>query len=91
MNNFSRTPPVKKRLNANQKTPYQKEVQQKDKILEEQLLQLFLGMDIYFKGMYLLVEDLDTRMQTFFKEETLKQGITLQASDDHNTIIGLVL
>ena len=70
---------MKERSNANQNNTYQKKGQQKDKISEEQLLHLFPGMDISFMGIDLHVENLDTKLWTAFKEEILKQGITLQA------------
>ena len=53
---------MKKRSNVNQNNPYQKEGQQKDKISEGQLLHLFPGMDIYFMGIALHVENLDTKL-----------------------------
>ena len=81
---------MKKRLNVNHNNPYQKKDQLKDQISEKHLLHMFLGMDTSFMGIALHVEDLDTKLQTVFKEETLKKGITLQASDDQNTVTGLV-
>ena len=53
---------MKKRSNANQNNPYQKEGQQKDKISEEHLLHLFPGIDISFMDIFIHVEDLDTKL-----------------------------
>ena len=62
MQKLSRTTKMKKRSNANENNPYQKKGQYEDKISEEQLLHLFPGMDICFMGIYLHVEDLDTKL-----------------------------
>ena len=62
MQKLSRTPQMKKRSNFNHNNPYQKEGQQKYQISEENLLHMFPGMDTYFMGIYLHVEDLDTEL-----------------------------
>ena len=62
MQKLSRTPQMKNRSNVNQNNPYQKEIQQKYQILEKHLFHIFPGMDTYFMGIALHVEDLDTKL-----------------------------
>ena len=53
---------MKKILNVNQSNPYQKEGQEKDKISEKNLLHMFPGMNTFFMGIALHVEDLDRKL-----------------------------
>ena len=62
MQEFSRTPQMKKILNVNQSNPYQKEGQETDKISEKNLLHMFPGVNTFFMGTALHVEDLDKKL-----------------------------